>query len=103
MIFIESPVFTKQVKELLTDEEYSRLQAVLAAQPRLGDVIQGSGGLRKVRWSAGGGGKRGGVRVIYFYVAANAHIRLLLVYRKGIKDDLTPAEKKMLRRLNEDW
>jgi hypothetical protein len=66
-------------------------------------VIQGAGGLRKVRWSAPGSGKRGGVRVIYFHVAADAQVRLLLIYRKGVKDDLTAAEKRTLRRLNQDW
>ena len=50
-----------------------------------------------------GRGKSGGVRVIYFHVAVNAQIRLLLIYRKGVKDDLTPAEKKTLRKLNQDW
>jgi hypothetical protein len=65
--------------------------------------FQGTGGLRKARWSAPGSGKRGGVRVIYFHVAADAQVRLLLIYRKGVKDDLTAAEKKTLRRLNQDW
>jgi hypothetical protein len=103
MIFIETPVFTRQVRELLSDETYSALQCHLALNPRAGDVIQGTGGLRKVRWAATGGGKRGGVRVIYFHVAADSQVRLLLIYRKGVKDDLTAAEKKTLRRLNEDW
>src|SRR6185436_292730 len=58
------------------------------------------GGLRKVRWASGGGGKRGGVRVIYFH-AVN-QVRLLLIYRKGVKDDLSAAEKKVLRKLNEN-
>jgi hypothetical protein len=103
MIFIESAVFTKQVKELLTDETYGELQQCLAAHPQIGDVVQGTGGLRKMRWSVGGGGKRGGVRVIYFHVSAQHQCRMLLIYRKGMKDDLTPAEKKVLRKLNEDW
>ncbi len=75
----------------------------MALNPEAGDVIPGTGGLRKVRWSVAGGGKRGGVRVIYFHVAAQAEVRLLLIYRKGVKDDLTGAEKRALRRLNEDW
>jgi hypothetical protein len=56
-----------------------------------------------MRWSVGGGGKRGGVRVIYFHVSAQHQCRMLLIYRKGVKDDLTPAEKKVLRKLNEGW
>jgi hypothetical protein len=55
------------------------------------------------RWSVPGAGKRGGVRVIYFHVAAQSQLRLLLIYRKGVKDDLTAAEKKTLRKLNRDW
>jgi hypothetical protein len=103
MVFIETPVFTRQVRELLSDEAYAAFQWHLAVNPRAGEVIQGTGGLRKVRWSAPGSGKRGGVRVIYFHVAADAQVRLLLIYRKGVKDDLTATEKKTLRRLNQDW
>ena len=103
MVFIESQVFTRQVRELLTDEEYAGFQWFLAALPDAGDMIQGTGGLRKIRWSVGGRSKRGGVRVIYFHVSAQAQVRLLLIYRKGVKDDLTAAEKKVLRQLNQDW
>ena len=103
VIFIESAVFTRQVKELLTEDAYAEFQQCLAAHPQMGDVIQGTGGLRKVRWSIKGGGKSGGVRVIYFHVVAQAQIRLLLIYRKGVKDGLTAAEKKVLRKLNADW
>jgi mRNA-degrading endonuclease RelE of RelBE toxin-antitoxin system len=103
MVFIETPVFTRQVQELLSDEAYSAFQWYLALNPDAGDVIRDTGGLRKVRWSVAGSGKRGGVRVIYFYVAAQAQVRLLLIYRKGVKDDLTAAEKKTLRTLNQDW
>ena len=103
MVFIETPVFTRQVQELLSDEAYSAFQWYMALNPEAGDVIQGTGGLRKVRWSVAGGGKRGGVRVIYFHVAAQAQVRLLLIYRKVVKDDLTAAEKRTLRRLNQDW
>ena len=103
MVFIETPVFTRQVRELLSDEAYAAFQWHLALSPRAGEVIQGTGGLRKVRWSVPGCGKRGGVCVIYFHVAAEAQVRLLLIYRKGVKDDLTAAEKRTLRRLNQDW
>jgi hypothetical protein len=103
MVFIETPVFTRQVQELLSDEAYAGFQWYLALNPRAGEVIQGTGGLLKVRWSVPGAGKRGGVRVIYFHVAAQSQLRLLLIYRKGVKDDLTAAEKKTLRKLNRDW
>ncbi|MBS0570536.1 MAG: hypothetical protein JSS28_08010 [Proteobacteria bacterium] len=103
MIFIETSVFTRQVKELLADEEYAAFQWMLATDPHAGDVISGTGGLRKVRWMAKGKGKRGGVRVIYFHIDAAAQIRLVLIYVKGRKDDLSPAEKRILRELNERW
>ena len=56
-----------------------------------------------MRWASGGSGKRGGVRVIYFHAANQNQVRLLLIYRKGVKDDLSAAEKKILRKLNEEW
>ncbi|MGH8190585.1 MAG: hypothetical protein ACREP2_03980 [Rhodanobacteraceae bacterium] len=83
MIFIETSVFTRQVLGLLTDDEYVDLQSELAANPLAGDVIQGTGGLRKVRVAAKGQGKRGGARVIYYYASGAAQIRLLLIYTKG--------------------
>jgi len=95
MVFIETPVFTAQVKELLSDEAYAAFQQYLAANPEAGDVIKDTGGLRKVRWAVQGRGKSGGVRVIYFHVSANFQIRLLLIYRKGIKDDLQPTRKRL--------
>lgn len=103
MVFIESAVFTRQVQELLTDEAYARLQEYLALNPKAGQVIQDTGGLRKVRWAVPGSGKSGGVRVIYFHAMAQAQIRLLLIYAKGVKDDLNAAEKRVLRKLNQDW
>jgi mRNA-degrading endonuclease RelE of RelBE toxin-antitoxin system len=103
LIFIETDIFTEDLKELLTDDEYSKFQQHLAENPHAGDVIQKTGGLRKVRWSAQGKGKRGGVRVIYYYVMPDSQIRLLLIYKKGKQDDLTEAQKKILRQLNERW
>lgn len=103
MIFIETSFFTEDVGELLDDEAYAGLQLHLMAHPRAGDLIPGTGGLRKIRWLSGGKGKRGGVRIIYFHLAAKAQIRLLLIYRKGIQDDLTPGQKAVLRKINEAW
>lgn len=103
MIFIETPTFTEDVTELLTDERYGELQAHLAENPKAGNVIKGTGGLRKVRWATSSRGKRGGVWVIYYYVTSTAQIRMILIYKKGVKDDLTPKEKTVLRRLNEEW
>ncbi|KAF1029271.1 MAG: Toxin HigB-2 [Pseudomonas sp.] len=103
MIFIESPVFSEDLAELLTDESYSEFQEYLANNPTVGDVIQGTNGLRKVRWGAQGKGKSGGVRVIYYYLCAAYQIRLILIYRKGIKDDLSVVEKKILSEINKGW
>ncbi len=103
MIFIETHIFTEDVKALLPDDEYRAFQGFLADNPERGDVIQNTGGLRKIRWGSHGKGKRGGVRVIYYYVKRSAQIRLLLIYQKGIKDDLTAAQKKQLQQLNEGW
>jgi hypothetical protein len=97
------PCSRSRFKELLSDESYAQFQRHLVLDPYAGDVIQGTGGLRKIRWSVQGRGKSGGVRVIYFHVSADSQIRLLLIYRKGIKDDLTSEEKKVLRKLNENW
>jgi len=103
MVFIETPVFTADVGALLSDEEYAALQQHLVAQPNAGPVIAGTGGLRKIRWAVAGKGKRGGTRVIYYHVVAQAQIRLILIYRKGIKDDLMPKEKTALRKINAEW
>lgn len=101
MVFIETPVFTRQVQELLSDEAYAAFQ--LALNSRGGRGHPGNGRIAQGRWSVPGAGKRGGVRVIYFHVAAQTQVRLLLICRKGVKDDLTAAEKKTLRELNQDW
>lgn len=101
MVFVEFPNFTKRVGELLDDETYRRLQAALIANPELGDLIRGTGGLRKVRWSAKGRGKRGGVRVIYYWVTKRNQVLMLLVYPKSARDDLTAEERKLLAGLVE--
>lgn len=103
MVLVESSVFTELVSELLDDDEYAAFQTWLVANPRAGSVIQGTGGLRKVRWSAVCTGKRGGVRVIYYYLDELAQLRLLLIYRKGIKDDLSASEKTVLRDIKARW
>jgi len=103
VIFIETPIFTDDLLSLLSDDEYAEFQKYLADNPMAGDVIQQTGGLRKIRWAAGGKGKRGGVRVIYYHVTVDSQIRLLLIYKKGVQDDLTDEQKKVLRHINERW
>jgi len=82
----------------MDDESYSVLQLQLAKHPDAGDVIRGSGGIRKVRWSGSGRGKRGGLRVIYYWWVAKDRISMLLVYPKNERDDLTADQVKMLRK-----
>ena len=72
MIFIETPIFTEDLLKLLSEDEYAEFQEYLALYPTAGEVIQQTGDLRKIRWSAQGKGKRGGVRVIYYHVMANS-------------------------------
>lgn len=101
MRFVETPVFTRQIVETMADSEYAKLQAALVLQPEIGDLIPGTGGLRKVRWTeeSRGRGKRGGVRLIYYWFKPDAVIYLLLVYSKTERDDLTPEQKRVLRKL----
>ncbi|HAT1543993.1 type II toxin-antitoxin system RelE/ParE family toxin [Aeromonas hydrophila] len=96
--FIETSIFTKQIKALATDDELRALQAELIAQPEKGDLIQGTGGLRKIRMATGQQGKTGSARVIYFLATAEM-IYLVLAYAKSEKESLTAAEKAELKRL----
>ena len=96
--FIETSLFTKQIQQLATDDELKELQKELIAQPNKGDVIQGTGGLRKVRMATGNQGKSGSVRIIYFLATLEA-IYLILAYPKSAKDNLTPSEKAVLKML----
>jgi len=102
MIFIESKVFEKLRETYFDDESYKLFQNFLLEQPLVGDVIQGTGGLRKVRWSANGKGKRGGVRIIYLYLVEKSHIHFLTVYAKNEISDLSTNEKKILKNLVEE-
>lgn len=99
MIFFETPVFTSQIKALVDDDDYLELQRQLAAHPESGDLIPRSGGLRKIRMALPGRGKRGGARVIYYWIAAREQIYMLLAYPKNVQDDLTPQQLKVLRGL----
>lgn len=103
MVFIETPAFTADVKALLPDDSYAELQMELTARPTAGQVIPGTGGLRKIRWRLPGQGKRGGARVIYFWRASQSQVLLLAIYGKGMKEDLTAAEKRVWRQIVERW
>lgn len=103
MVIVETSLFTRLIKALMSDDEYRVLQVALISRPGLGDLIPGSGGLRKVRWSTTGQGKRGGVRVIYYWVVDDEHIRMLYVYPKGKQANLTQTQLKQLRNIVERW
>lgn len=96
--FIETSLFTKQIKQIASDDELRVLQQELIAQPMKGDLITGTGGLRKVRMATDGQGKSGSARVIYFLATAEV-IYMLLAYAKNEKDSLTAAEKAELKQL----
>ncbi len=95
--FVESPLFTKQVHDYLTDTEYGAFQEYLAANPDMGDVVRGSGGVRKVRWNRRGTGKSGGVRVLYFARTEAGQIWLLLIYAKSAVDSIPGHILKALK------
>ena len=95
----ETPLFARQAEAVWDDDERTEFVAFIAANPEAGDVIAGTGGVRKVRWSRAGTGKRGGVRVVYFYHDANRPLYLLMVYAKARQEDLSPDEKRNVREL----
>jgi hypothetical protein len=100
-VFIETLGFTDWLQEFLPDDVYASLQQELMNDPEKGDVIRGCGGLRKVRVSAPhrGKGKRGGARIIYFFVPEANWFYMLDIYGKDEKDDLTREERKQLSEL----
>ena len=98
VIFVETPTFTKRIVQLMNDASYTSMQQYLAKRPEAGSVIPGSGGLRKLRWAGSGRGKRGGLRVIYYWWIAKDRISMLLVYPKNERDDLSASEIKILKK-----
>ncbi len=102
MTIIETPVFTKRLKRLLTEEEYRDLQNFLIGNPEAGKIIPQSGGLRKLRWAGSGRGKRGGSRLIYYWICKQETILMLLMYAKNVQEDLTQEQLKILRHLVEE-
>lgn len=102
MVIIETTIFTRRINELLTDDEYRLLQTELVARPGLGKIIAGSGGLRKLRWASSGRGKRGGARIIYYWVVDQDTILMLYAYAKNDLTDLTAQQLNALRKVVED-
>jgi mRNA-degrading endonuclease RelE of RelBE toxin-antitoxin system len=101
MVIVETSVFTRQIRQMLSEEEYRRFQLRLVEDPAVGDIYPGTGGLRKVRVAAKGHGKRGGARVIYYWAVKKQQILLLYVFAKGERADLTPAQRRILQTIVE--
>ncbi len=99
MVFVELTPFIAFRSEYWTDEDLRSLQTYLLVSPDAGDLIRGGSGLRKLRWSAQGRGKRGGARVIYYWHVAGQRIYLIYGYVKSEHQDLTPQQIKTLMEL----
>jgi hypothetical protein len=100
MEFIEASSFARNVSNYFDDDEYRKLQSELAVKPELGDLMPGTGGFRKLRWAdpKRRKGRRGGLRIIYFYFSSDQQIWFMTLYGKNEASDLSPKEKKELRR-----
>ena len=100
--FVETPVFTRLVTHYLSDDEYLKLQQALADNPEAGDLIPGSGGVRKLRWARRGQGKRGGLRVIYYVRTRQGVIWMLTLYAKNVTDNIPAHILRKIRQEMED-
>lgn len=104
----ETPEYLRRAERLLTAGARAEIVNLLAARPKAGDLIRGTGGVRKLRWARRGGGKSRGVRVIYYYHSESMPLYLLTVFAKNEKADLSPSERAELAKLvaimkSESW
>lgn len=98
MVIFETSIFTKQIDSLLNIEEYRTFQNTLIESPSSGDIIKGSGGIRKVRCKSSGHGKRGGARIIYYWASSQEQIFMLFAYAKNEATDLTKEQLSILKK-----
>ena len=98
MEIVETSIYTEDITQLLSDDEYQELQKFLVEQPKSGDIIPGSKGLRKLRWKLKNKGKSGGIRNIYYYYEEQYTLYMIYVYEKSKTEDLTPKQIEMLRK-----
>lgn len=99
MAVVEMPEFLNRAKAILTVAERTALVAHLGANPEAGQLVPGTGGVRKIRWGTPGQGKRGGARVIYYYYNESIPLFALDIYAKNQRTDLSDADKRSLKRL----
>ncbi len=98
MIIIETTIFTKIITSLLSDDDYQKLQNELIQNPAIGNLISGSGGIRKVRWKLQGRGKRGGARVLYYWANNENQIFMLFAYPKNEMENITKEQLSILKK-----
>jgi len=99
MIVIETHVFTRLICDFLPDDDYRRLQLALMLRPEQGALVPGGQGLRKLRWGRPGRGKRGGLRILYYWDKKDEEVYLLFAYEKSKQPDLTPDQARALGRM----
>ena len=98
-VIVETPAYLRAIADIWDADTQSAFKTYIGLNYDKGDIIPNTNGLRKIRWSGSGHGKRGGARVIYYYYNKNHPIYLLFAYQKNMKDDLTEHEKKIMRQL----
>ena len=96
---VETPEFIRRVEKLLDDDDREALVAYLASNPTAGDLIPGTGGVRKLRWALEGRGKRGGARIIHFFYSTRLPLFLITAFAKNQRTDLSQADRNSLRKL----
>lgn len=97
--FIETPLFSKQITQMLDDDSYSKFQTYLCNNPEVGDIITGTGGVRKVRWSLPNTGKSSGVRILYYYLTDFGTVYLMMVYAKSDQINISDSDKQRLKQV----
>ena len=98
---VEVDPFPARAARLWDEDEKSAFIDYIACNPKAGDLVPGTGGIRKVRWAASGRGKRGGARIVYYWHAPGDRLLMLLAYAKGKQDDLTPRQRALVRKIVE--
>jgi len=101
LLFIEATRFTERIQQLRAEDNLRKLEDLPCRDPEAGDMIQGTGGFRKIRMGLPGRGKRGGCRVIYLYVKASSRIYFVYLYPKNEEVDLTTNQKKQLKQIGQ--